>query len=124
MTRCVPAACRLPPTCPAAGLDRRTPPPTALQVPHGLWLRGDLVLLQVWVPLCARSRMARRGWLRCDHCTVPLMHQICSALPQDRPPIKKGETWDDHHCDSLYVPQVLNATSVTVPGFIFNASAA
>ncbi|KAL4422239.1 hypothetical protein ABPG77_009714 [Micractinium sp. CCAP 211/92] len=59
------------------------------QVPQGMWLRDDLVLLQ-------------------DR----------PQLPQDL------LTWNDHHCDQLYVPQILNATAVTVPGFIYTTGPA
>ncbi|GAB4818528.1 hypothetical protein N2152v2_005574 [Parachlorella kessleri] len=59
------------------------------QVPEGLWLRDDLVLLQ------------------------------------DRPSLTvKQTTWDDHSCGTLYVPQVEAAQAVTVPGFVYNATAA
>lgn len=44
---------------------------------------------------------------------------------QDRPPLTRDQTtWNQHHCDSLYVPEILNASAVTVPGFILNATAA
>ncbi|KAL4443454.1 hypothetical protein ABPG75_011191 [Micractinium tetrahymenae] len=59
------------------------------QVPHGMWLRDDLVLLQ-------------------DRPQLP--HDLL--------------TWNDHHCDQLYVPQILNATAVTVPGFIYTTGPA
>ena len=44
---------------------------------------------------------------------------------QDRPPFEGDMlTWQDHACDELYVPPILNATAVTVPGWIYNATAA
>jgi hypothetical protein len=44
---------------------------------------------------------------------------------QDRPEFAEDLlTWNDHHCDVYYVPEISNATAVTVPGFIYNATAA
>jgi hypothetical protein len=44
---------------------------------------------------------------------------------QDRPAFSRDVlNWDDHSCDKLYVPPLLNATAVTVPGWIYNATAA
>jgi hypothetical protein len=44
---------------------------------------------------------------------------------QDRPAFNRDVlNWDDHSCDKLYVPPLLNATAVTVPGWIYNATAA
>lgn len=36
-------------------------------------------------------------------------------IVQDRPPFKLDMlTWDDHDCEELYLPAVLNASAVTV----------
>ena len=105
----------------ARALELRAAPCTALQVPHGLWLRDNLTLLQVgaapgWGRGQRRLHSRRAGRLTATF--RPL-------APQDRPPIKQDlTTWDDHHCGTLYVPQVLSAEGVSVPGFMFNISAA
>ncbi len=191
------------------------------QVPHGMWLRDDLVLLQArvqrWgadkacsssprtarcpkptgaglaslptytrkpttVAACQRLRLLAqkcytRGLLRCraagppaaasrpadvvSSCiccsstlhfqpafatrvleTVPLLRES-GRSPLPLPPPKRVcitppcpllhpgfplraclHCRNDHHCDQLYVPQILNATAVTVPGFIYTTGPA
>ncbi len=46
-------------------------------------------------------------------------------LLEQRPEIALGlTTWYDHWCEALYIPVLRNATSVSVPNWVYNAAAA
>ncbi|KFM28731.1 Lipase [Auxenochlorella protothecoides] len=43
------------------------------------------------------------------------------SIAVDRPPFGLGDTsWDDHDCERLYVPSIMNATRLDVPQFVLD----
>lgn len=125
------APCCHPPTCrcrTASGFE------TTWRCCRWAWgLLGQMIVMSISV-VCHRSRqlcflyvatklpLPLPMLLRCSQ----RRHRLKSTpASQDRPPLTRDQTnWQDHKCDLLYVPEILNASAVTVPGFILNATAA
>jgi hypothetical protein len=119
------------------------PLPDYQQTQSGLWIQDGAVLLQARASCHARrsapgpaSTEGAPASAAHRPRVLALAHLAPTSVLQDRPNLELWETnWDDHTCDIWenpdtgevvvgYVPQLQNATRVTVPAWVFTATLA